>query len=238
MVAIRQSLGFFQGRFIVTSLKKFLRRYTNLPALIYLLREQRITLLDPNTWEDKNDSHFLDLYREKKHLGSVLALCFTQATETYHHWRVFASGSAGVCITFKREQLIRSLKPIEGIRTGSVRYLRMGEISRRQPSTEELPFLKRYPFEPENEFRVILDSRQRREAFDVLIPLSCIDRITLSPWLSATLASHVKSVLWNIRGCRELKIVRSTLISNEDWKNFGDLASSHTQRTRKQKGSR
>jgi hypothetical protein len=59
---------------------KFLRRYTN------LLKEQKITLLDPESWEDKNDSHFMSLYRKKKSLKSVLALCFTQASETFHHW--------------------------------------------------------------------------------------------------------------------------------------------------------
>ena len=63
----------------------FLRCYTNLPALLYLLRERKITLLDPETWDDKNDSHFLSVYREKKSFKCVLALCFTQVSETYHH---------------------------------------------------------------------------------------------------------------------------------------------------------
>ena len=61
---------------------KFLRRYTNLPALLYLLRERKITLLDPASWDDKNDSYFLSLYHQKKQLKSVLALCFTPAFET------------------------------------------------------------------------------------------------------------------------------------------------------------
>ncbi len=75
----------------------FLRRYTDLPALIYLLNERKITLLDPKSWDDQNDAYFLALYKEKKNLRSVLALCFSQAPETYHHWRVFASGSSGAC---------------------------------------------------------------------------------------------------------------------------------------------
>ncbi len=50
---------------------KYLRRYTDIPALIYLLSERKITLLDPQSWDDSNDSYYLSLYREKKNLKSV-----------------------------------------------------------------------------------------------------------------------------------------------------------------------
>jgi hypothetical protein len=59
------------------------RRYTDLPSLIQILTNRKITLLDPATWDDKNDSFFLSTYKEKKKLKSVLALCFTSASETY-----------------------------------------------------------------------------------------------------------------------------------------------------------
>jgi hypothetical protein len=56
----------------------YLRRYTDLTALIYLLRKRKLTLLDPSSWDDSNDSHYLTLYKEKRKLKSVLALCFMQ----------------------------------------------------------------------------------------------------------------------------------------------------------------
>jgi hypothetical protein len=77
----------------------FLRRYCDLTALIYLLTERAITLLDPVSWDDSNDSHYAALYKEKKELEAVLALCFTETDERYHYWRVSASGASGVCIT-------------------------------------------------------------------------------------------------------------------------------------------
>jgi hypothetical protein len=83
-----------------------LRRYTSLPALIYLLSNRAITLLDPSSWDDSNDSHFLALYRDKKRLNCVLAICFTQVSERYHHWRVFGDGSSGICIQFVRSKLL------------------------------------------------------------------------------------------------------------------------------------
>jgi hypothetical protein len=40
----------------------YLRRYTDLTALIYLLHKRKITLLDPASWDDKNDSFYLSKY--------------------------------------------------------------------------------------------------------------------------------------------------------------------------------
>jgi hypothetical protein len=96
--------------------KVHLRRYTDIPALVYLLREQQVTLLDPQSWDDENDSHFLGLYQKKKNLETVLALCFSQASETYHQWRVFAHGPSGVCICFKRAELLRAIKKQPALR--------------------------------------------------------------------------------------------------------------------------
>ena len=56
----------------------YLRRYTDLTALMYLLHKRKITLLDPASWDDKNDSHYLAQYKEKRKLKSVLALCLMQ----------------------------------------------------------------------------------------------------------------------------------------------------------------
>jgi hypothetical protein len=200
-------------------------------ALIYLLKERKITLLDPQSWDDRNDSHYLMLYREKKKLRSVLALCFTQASETYHHWRVFANGSSGICISFKRSQLLRAVKSHEGLRTGSVEYLTLRQVQQKELTVQELPFLKRYPFEDEMEFRMIYESNEWLSSLDIAIPLSCVDRVTLSPWVHDALWPYIEQTLNAIKGCSELKIVRSTLISNDRWKSFGEKAGERPERT-------
>jgi hypothetical protein len=205
--------------------REVLRRYTDLPGVIYLLTERTLTLLDPQTWDDSNDSRYLALYREKKDLQTVLAVCFTQSDETYHHWRVFAPGASGACVRFKRARLLNALKGTHGLRTGPVRYLKLPEIRKTRLRTQQLPFLKRYAFEHEKEYRVVYESKtDRLDTLDIDIPLSCIERVTLSPWLHPALSGHVKRTLHAIPGCSRLEVVRSTLIGNEEWKNLGEEA--------------
>jgi hypothetical protein len=203
----------------------YLRRYTDLTALIFLLHEKKITLLDPKTWDDSNDSHYLSLYKEKREMKSVFALCFSETAETYHHWRVFANGSSGVCIKFKRSSLLKALNKQPGLRMRQVRYLKLDEIKDMMLRVNDLPFLKRYAFEHECEFRVVYESDSKKSRkLDIPIPLSCIDKITLSPWMHPDFSSHLKRVLHGIDGCKGLEIVRSTLIGNEQWKNLGEDA--------------
>jgi hypothetical protein len=213
--------------------KDYLRRYTDIPALVSLLTERKITLLSPASWDDKNDSRFLELYAQREKLQSLLALCFTQADETYHHWRIFANGSAGVCIRFDRAALIKAVEQVDHIRVGTVRYLTLTEIRDEKLALRALPFLKRYPFQDENEFRLIYESCDEEiDHLDLSIPLSSIRRITLSPWMPKALSRNLKDLLHSIGGCSKLDIARSTLIKNEEWYNRGKTAR-HSVRTSK-----
>ena len=153
------------------------------------------------------------------------SMCFTQTDEMYHHWRVFANGSAGVCIRFDRAQLLKAVNKQGGVRTGTVKYLRMAEMRHKNHETRELPFLKRYAYQDEHEFRMLYEtSTDKSEHLDIAIPLSCITRITLSPWLPRDLSRNLKQVLRDIEGCSKLSIKRSTLIKSEEWHNYGKSA--------------
>lgn len=206
----------------MTVTKNFLRRYTNLPVVIRMLKTGKITFLDPATWDDKNDSYFMELYKDARHLRTLLALCFSQETETYHHWRVFADGPSGVCVSFKKQELIAAVQRRRGVTVREVSYLRLNDLESRTRKIDNLPFLKRAPFEAEREFRFIFTSRRDEyDALDVDIPLACIDRIYLSPWMPAPLADSVKEVLNDIAGPKQFRISRSTLIQNDTWANYG-----------------
>ena len=202
-----------------------LLRYTELPQLIHMLTHSELTLLDPVYWDDKNDSRFIAIYREKCGFRSVLALCFARSEETYHHWRVFAPGSSGVKIQFYEEKLKESFQSVTGLKFMDVEYLTIKNLSRETVAKERLPFLKRYPFHPEKEARLMWASlSEKRSSLAIPIDLTAITRVTLSPWLHPSLAEGVKSLLKQIQGCSQLKVYQSTLIGNTDWMKYGESA--------------
>ena len=138
---------------------------------------------------------------------------------------MFADGSSGICIRFERSKLIAAIKKQTGTTAKDVEYLTLEDIGKKKLKVDQLPFLKRYPYEDESEFRVIYESKAtKKNSLDIAIPLSCIDRIILSPWIPRALTTHVKDTIRDIDGCKSVEVVRSTLISNERWKSFSDGA--------------
>jgi hypothetical protein len=206
-------------------IKQSYRRYTDLPSLIQLLTSKHLTLLDPSFWDDKNDSFYLSIYKEKRQLKSLLALCFTRESETYHHWRVFSSGSSGVCINFKPDSLESTFRKSPGVRFNKVNYLTLREMKYKNPIISQLPFIKRIPYKHEKEFRALWESTTDEVGhLNVPIELESITRITLSPWMHPTLRKNVVDLLKKIDGCKSIPMFRSTLIENEDWKKYGERA--------------
>jgi hypothetical protein len=202
-----------------------LHRYTDLPALLYLLRRRKFTMLNPASWDDKNDSYFLLLYKRARRLSCLDALCFTEADETYHHWRVFAGGAGGIRVTFEKSSLLQTVSSVPEIRGCKVEYKLLKDIKGHRPEIAQLPFLKRYPYGAEDEYRLIYESGTISQApVDVDLPLNTIRRVTLSPWMNARVASAVKEILRSIPGCTKLPITHSTLIGNDDWMAYGNAA--------------
>lgn len=196
------------------------RKYTNLAAVIHLLQTQTVTLLDPSTWDDKNDAWFMKEFQDITGASTVLAICFAESDETYHHWRVFADGANGVCIEFDKDAILSAFDQIAGIRKGPVHYRLIDTLRRRtRIEPEELPFLKRRPYQPECEYRVIYVEKGRPPLTVKTFPieLGWIKRITLSPWMPSDLRHAVVKTLKAIPDCKELKVVRSTLVGNREW---------------------
>ena len=203
----------------------YLRRYTDITSLINILTNQELILVDPKSWDDKNDSHFIDVYKEKMGLKSVLALCFSQSSETYHHWSVFAKGPSGVCIKFKKSSIESFIKKNKDLKLKELEYLTVKELSINGIKKNDLPFVKRTPFEPEKEIRLLWESKNENiSSFSLKIDISSIVQITVSPWMHKSLLDSIRILLKSIEGCEKLKIIRSTIISNSDWFKYGENA--------------
>ena len=197
-----------------------------MPSLLHLLQRKKLTLLSPKLWDDKNDSHYIKAYKRRKRLKSVLALCFTEASETYHHWRVFSGGSSGICLEFDKGKFLSALDGLapserRDITTKRVQYKKINELREALPELADFPFLKRYPFRDEKEFRIIFeDKRNAVETKEFDIQLSSIRRLIMNPWMPKSLFETVKELIHSIDGCEKLVITRTTLVENEEWKKF------------------
>jgi len=197
-----------------------LNRYTNLMSLFDILQRRKLTLLNPAYWDDRNDAYAMSVYRERSGLRTLLAICFSQASETYHHWRVFAGSEAGVCIEFDKAGLMQYFDGAFGIRFGDVRYSLLENLKTNlQDGISNLPFLKRKPYKDEREFRIIFqDNEEELEAKAFSIELSSIRRISLSPWLPKQLSDTAMKLIGRMKDCASIEVIRSSLIENEQWK--------------------
>lgn len=203
----------------------YLRRYTDLPSLIHILTTKKITLLDPKSWDDKNDYYFMSLYKKALELETLLALCFSEAPERYHHWKVFSHGPSGVCIYFKKDKLLKSIENTPGTEHRGIKYLSLEKARGFEFQKKDLPFIKRLGYRHEKEYRVIYSSNLKSlDCFDIDINLDSIAKITLSPWLQKNLVQSTRKVIKSVQGCSDLKVVRSTLISNSEWISLGEKA--------------
>lgn len=236
------------------SSKSYLRRYTNLESLRSILCTKSLTLLDFQNWEDKNDSHFLRLYKEERKLKTVLALCLTSASERFHLWHVFGpkkerrslrgasrplgcspyDGSSplariGVRIKFDRSQLIEAIGKHRGVRFGDVDYIthaRLKALASVRKGTDpipRLPFIKRYGFRDESEFRIVYESKTRSVSTQSIpIPISCINRIIFSYKLNYGDYRAIRSELRLMDGCQGLDIRRSNLTESKTWQHAAE----------------
>ena len=196
------------------------RRYTNRAAAIHLLQTRTITLLNPATWDDKNDAYFMAEYKRLVGARTVLALCFAECNETYHHWGVFSHGSDGVCIVFDKERILSAFEGDALVRKGSVNYKVLNEIKKLKTlDAEELPFLKRRAYKDEKEYRVVYVNKRNAEEFlPYQIDIASVAQVILSPWIAVTLARAIRKTLLSIDGCPSLSITKSTLTNNEQWR--------------------
>ena len=183
-------------------------------------------MLNPSSWPDTNDSFSLSVHKNKYNLKTLLALCFAHASEKYHHWHVFARGNSGVCIVFKYDDFVHHMSGIPGITCNFVEYLLIREYERRVSFHESvnLPFIKRFGYKDEKEYRVIYeDINDIYETKDIDIPLSVIDRIEVNPWIPEPLFKTTRELLLGIADVDRMLITQSQLINNKRWKELAGL---------------
>jgi hypothetical protein len=201
-----------------------IKRYTSVSSVFDMLTRRKLALLNPDTWDDRNDRYFMELYKKHCHSMSLYALCATVKSETYHHWRVFTNASEGACVQLLRQPLEAHFNEIVGVRFGEIDYLSLAKFeSSDRVGPQSLPFLKRLGFKAEAEYRITLESIEPQGTVRYLdLPLEFVHRIDLNPWMAPSIQESLKDVIHALDGCKDIELLPSALIDNSRWKSAGD----------------
>lgn len=198
-------------------MSKVAKRYTQLPFLLHMLRHSELALLDPASWEDRNDAYYLDLFRARNAFTSVFALCMTSASTTFHHWKIFSGSTSGVCIHFDYDQLVLWAAANQ-IQLRQMCYVSLRDASRAPPSKLDLPFRKRKSFIDEKELRLLYASDQQQSSSKTFpFELSMVEKIQINPWLPEEAFNSVSESIREIKGCQSLVVEQSHLLNNREW---------------------
>ena len=188
--------------------RQFLRRYTDLPSVLSILRSRAITLLSPDSWDDRNDRNLMAAYQRQKKYKTVLALCFSQVPETYHHWKVFTAAKTGICVVFEKERLVSALLG-SGVKSSRVTYKTIHQLKESPPTVDELPFTKRAAYTDEKEFRLLYTSKSKQlESKDAEVPIGAFEKIVVNPWLAEPLVAEVRRTIQLIPGFETLEVLQ------------------------------
>lgn len=196
-----------------------LNRYTTLPVLLDMLKRKRLVLLDPSSWEDKNDSEILLEYKRRKRLSKLFALCLSFGDETIHHWKTFADGISGCCIEFDTEQMKELLRRTPGVIFRKVRYRKLRDLKDATIPVDSIPFTKRWPYRCEEEFRVIWRGSSADSCFEIPFDLRIIKKVTISQRMPQPVYETIRAYLRDAFTHPEQRINRSTLYENKTWIN-------------------
>lgn len=153
-------------------------------------------------------------------LKTLLALCLTSRGETYHHWKIFTDKNSGVCVHFRRNEFLQTMRDA-GVKVEEVKYLKLGELVAKNHPKETLPFLKRFGFGDECEYRAVYQNKAAEDHLkQVQIDLNIIERISLNPWMPPSVVESVRTTIDTLRQGATFPVDHSSLIDNRRWRQF------------------
>ncbi|HEV8515378.1 MAG TPA: DUF2971 domain-containing protein, partial [Cyclobacteriaceae bacterium] len=159
-----------------------LSRFTTLPILLDLLQRKKLTLLDPKSWDDRNDAEIILEYKKRKKVKGLFIVCFSCGDETIHHWKTYSNGASGCVIEFNATKLLSIINKFPNVIHKKVEYRKLSDIEKKNSVIDinKMPFTKRWPYRCEEEYRIIAETNTDEKVFEIDIPLDIINRITIS----------------------------------------------------------
>lgn len=228
---------------------EFLYHYLSLGRLISILKNRQLCFCNPDYWEDKNDAYYAKMATPQNKVVGVI--CFTNKKEMCTHWKTFASKGIGVKLTFKFDELLESIKKnteVDGIFLSHfVCYKSRKDVLKANISELDKKywplFIKKKAYKNEREYRFacIVDAKMKEFGKIVCpqkIPLSCISRITISPYVQKSVAHDVikllKAYIESLDADKKflnIEIQRSTMMFDREWLKVGHKLANLTRKS-------
>lgn len=170
-----------------------LRRYTSVKRMYDYLKTEQLLFSNPAYWEDQNDVDLIDLYKEKKPIKNVQALCFARSEETYLHWKAYGQDGEGVCIIFHDDDL-QTLAEDKGIKVRNIIYKTIKKVECDTIHIADLPFIKRFPYQGEREIRYLFEcDNTDSKRYSLRVPHCYVQKIVLGHNVCPTEITKIKN---------------------------------------------
>jgi hypothetical protein len=196
---------------------KFLHRYTSINELRYLLRKNAIKFSNWKNWPDENDKELLKIYKSKIN-KSVFVYCLTSGSESIHHWSAYANKN-GCRLKFNLD-IINSLIRKNNIIARPVSYIKQSDLTYQNLTVQDLPFLKRFPYKVENEFRLVKIRKKDFGSFSLNVGPEIINKISLSPFNTEAYNERLMNSLIKKHPYLKNKFSFSKVNKYENWINY------------------
>lgn len=202
-----------------------LYRYTKLEHALEMLEEKTICLTNPLTWLDQCDVKQLEAYRKYVSMPAVRVLCLSEIENSLLHWNIKKQEKLKdeiCCVKFWFPALATSLFKREHLQIKKVLYYKASEIADKNKTSnikpEKYPFIKRYPYRTEAEWRIVwagtLPAGEKFKQIKILD--EAIAGITLSPNIKGEDYKCYREKLMSY-GLKPKQIHSSTLDKNLKW---------------------
>jgi hypothetical protein len=163
----------------------------------------------------------MDAYRAMHGKRRVHAACFTTSPERNHHWTSFSTNEYSMCLIFNKKIFLKSIDLLNiSLIHDHVIYMSTTAL-RNIPSlpTEKMPFIKGIGYISEEEYRLILPPTDiGDEIVKIDFSISALDHILLAPNTPGYIERAVRAELKVQTEKGEIRIKRSVLPDDEDWK--------------------
>jgi len=191
-------------------------RYMCLDNFKDMMLHNRLALINPDLWSDKNDIIAISQYKQVKRIPHLMAACFTEASETSHHWSVYGKND-GVRVIFNKKTLLNLFNSKIGYTSNKIEYVLMSRFENKVKEIEHLPFIKRYAYRDEKEFRVIWQgNRIIGDIKYVKLPSNVIEKIIFGPAVSINIYNVLTNEIIN-HFKYDITISKSSIIYSKKW---------------------